>query len=51
MNLFLKQFDIYFLVIANPDGYDLSLNVIFSELDLLDWVPLDYGWQPNCEGI
>ncbi len=30
MSKFLQKYDLYFLVIVNPDGYDLSTNVIFS---------------------
>lgn len=38
MNRFLNLYDIYFLVVLNPDGYDYSLN-------------LDVFWRKNLRSI
>ena len=38
MHRFLKAYDIYFLVILNPDGYDFSRN-------------LDSYWRKNLRNI
>lgn len=57
MDIFLKQYDIYFLPIVNPDGYDLSLNVRVylskKKCNLMSFIifKLDTYWRKNLRQI